>query len=85
MDVKRAECCHRHRTDQRTGCEQQKGVPPTDQVGGQGDEVDRHDGEQEADRGLCRQCGPDETLVRVLADRGGEHTRIGDDGGAPHQ
>ena len=58
---------------------------PTDQVGDERDELDRDDGQQEADGGLRGEYGADESRVRRLAERGGEDARVGDDGGTPYQ
>lgn len=76
---------HRHGTDEWAGRKNQKRVVPTDQLGGNRDEFNGDNCQQETDAGLHRQRGADASGVRRLAQRRGEHARVGDDGSAPHQ
>ena len=76
---------HRHGTDQRAGRKNQERVVPTDQLGGNRDELDGDNCQQETDAGLRGQGGADVPGVRRLAQRCGEDARVGDDRGTPHQ
>jgi N-acetylglucosaminyl-diphospho-decaprenol L-rhamnosyltransferase len=68
-----AEAQHRDHPERRTGGQQPEGVLPAHQLGDDREQLDRHHGEREPDRGLDGEGGADVPLVGGLAQGRGEH------------